>query len=85
MLQVAELEQAMGSARQVLAADGFRLAIENLTGDTVTLSVEPEDGVEGCASCLLPKESIEMLVLQELRSQGLSVAAVRVNLRVAPA
>lgn len=72
-----ELDQALVSVREPLQADGADLQLVDFTDGTVALKLVLE-GVE-CAECVLPRDSLETVILHQLRAQVPSVTAVQLE------
>lgn len=69
---------ALGPLAEVLAADGFSVAVD-VDGDDVVVAVEATDAA--CADCLVPRELATAMVSDALTASGLHPGPGRLRLR----
>ena len=66
--QAAVIEHHLEGIRTALAADGYRLSVADVRPDTLSLDIEALDGA--CADCLVPAESMEMIIRAAIPDQA---------------
>lgn len=71
-----EVEAALAPLTTAFAADGLNLVVSAIGEKRVTLTAAWVG--EPCLSCLLPKHSMEALLLQTLQERGLPVVEIDV-------
>ncbi len=72
-----DLDAVLVDVREPLQADGADLQFIDFTEGTVALRLVL-DGVE-CAECVLPRETLEAVILHQMKTRIPSVTAIRLE------
>lgn len=65
------IEEALQPIRKSLQADGYELVVNNFQEGA--LSVEIQAGPQACVECLVPKELMELMIQQSVKTLAHSV------------
>lgn len=71
-----EMDLDLGPALEVLAADGVTVTLTELDGEVAHLAMSIVDA--DCAECLLPREMLEPVVLELLRTSRPTLQSVHI-------
>jgi hypothetical protein len=76
-LEEQTVKEAMEPLQQMLAADGYAM---RLATSHRTLTVNIDATADACADCLAPAGTIELIVKDRLKSAGVAVEGVSVDI-----
>ena len=68
---IESIEEALQPIRKSLQADGYDLVVNNFQEGV--LSVEVQAGPQACVECLVPKEMMELMIQQSVKTLARSV------------
>ena len=70
-MMIDTIEEALQPIRKSLQADGYDLVVNNFQEGV--LSVEVQAGPQACVECLVPKEMMELMIKQSIKTLARSV------------
>jgi hypothetical protein len=65
------IEEALQPIRQSLQADGYELIVNDFQGGVLSVEIQP--GPHACVECLVPKELMELMIQQSLKTLAQTV------------